>query len=333
MRIAVLSFCLACVAVTGRGQPAHKPLVVATASMFADMARQIGGELIEVHSIVPVGGDPHIYDPVPGDAELARRADLILRNGLTFEGWLGELIAHSGTRALIVTITEGVEVIQSDTYHNAADPHAWMNVANALIYIRNIYEALLPLLPGHEAVLRRRYERYAEELRALDEWIFRQIDSIPPQWRILITSHDAFQYYGRRYGLRLESVLGTSTDADVQTSDIVRLYEVLDRYRVPAIFVESTINPKLLQQIARDKQVAIGGKLYADSLGPPDSPASSYTGMLRHNTLTIARALRGLLSPEERTAFEGVRTPAWLWVLLSLVQVGSLVWVARRAWE
>lgn len=310
-----------------------KPLVVATASMFADMAHQIGGDLIEVRSIVPVGGDPHIYSPVPGDAELARKADLILRNGLTFEGWLGELIANSGTKATVVLITEGIDVIRSDTYHNAADPHAWMSAANGLIYIHNIYEALRALLPEHEAELRQRYERYRAELQALDAWIATQIDSIPPQWRILITSHDAFQYYGRRYGLRLESVLGTSTDADVQTSDIVRLYDVLDQYHVPAIFVESTINPKLLQQIARDKKVAIGGKLYADSLGPKGSPADTYVGMLRHNTLTIARALRGLLPREALAAFEAQSTPAWLWLLLGLIQLGSLAWVARVVWH
>ncbi len=323
----IISVCL--LAHTAVYAYASKPLVVTTASMFADMTRQIAGELVKVRSIVPIGGDPHIYEPVPDDVALARQAQLILRNELTFEGWLNELIENSGTKAQIVTITQGITPIQSAQYHNATDPHAWMSAANGLIYIRNIYQSLLALLPQHRDTLEARYQRYASQIQELDQWIFQQIDSIPPQWRILITSHDAFQYYGRRYGLQLESVLGTSTDADVRTADIMRLYQVLDKHQVPAIFIESTINPKLLQQVAKDKHVRIGGKLYADSLGPKDSPAGTYIGMLQHNTRTIVRALTG----QHEAQLPIQPTPAWLWMALGVVQIGSLLWISWHVWE
>lgn len=271
----------------------NKPLVLATASIFADMAQEIGGDQIDVQSIVPIGGDPHIYEPVPSDAQRVFNADLILINGLTFEGWINKLVQNSGTQAEIVLITKGIEPIRSQTYKNATDPHAWMDAKKGLQYIQNIYEALSELIPESDSLFKINYERYRSELLQLDEEIKSQISEISKENRVLITSHDAFRYYGQRYGLQLESVLGTSTDADVQTKDIIRITELLSNTSVPSVFIESTINPKLMQQIAKDNGVKIGGKLYADSLGDKDSPASTYLNMLRHNTQTIVKGLKG----------------------------------------
>lgn len=271
--------------------PAQKLQVVATASMIADMASQIGGDLIDVRCVVPIGGDPHIYDPTPGDANMVAHADLILRNGLTFEGWLMELIENSGTRANIITVTEGIDAISSLLYENASDPHAWMDASNGLIYIKNIHDALIRLDPQNEPVYTQNHEKYAGHLRELDQYIMEKIATIPESKRILITSHDAFQYYGRRYGIRLESVLGTSTDAEVQTADIVRLNKIIKESGVPALFIESTINPKVLEQLAADNNLQIGGKLYSDSIGDKDSPAPTYYDMLKHNTDVIVAAL------------------------------------------
>lgn len=268
-----------------------KPLVLASASMFADMAEVISGGLVEVEVIVPIGGDPHLYEPTPADARLVARADLILRNGLTFEGWINELIENSGTEAQVVTITEGIEPIESEDYANSSDPHAWMSARNGLIYIRNVKDALVTLDPDHAEEYQFNYEIYHQQVEDLDQSIEAAIQAIPAGKRVLITSHDAFRYYGRRYGVRVEAVLGTSTDADVQTSDVIRLNEVLENTGVPAVFVESTVNPKLLQQVARDNDVIIGGSLYADSLGDEDSPASTYLKMLEHNTRTIVEGL------------------------------------------
>ncbi|MEL6141509.1 MAG: zinc ABC transporter substrate-binding protein, partial [Bacteroidota bacterium] len=269
------------------------PIVVASASIFADMAEVIGGDMIRVQSVVPIGGDPHIYEPTPEDVRLVARADLILINGLTFEGWMNELIENSGTTAETVTVTEGLATIASEEYANSSDPHAWMSAKNGLVYIVNIRDALIRLDPANAEGYRFNANMYTGQIQDVDEYIQRSIASIPAEQRVLITSHDAFRYFGKRYGIRVEAALGTSTDADVQTNDIVRLAKVIRESRVPAIFVESTINPKLIQQIAADHGVDIGGSLYADSLGEPDGEAGTYLKMLKYNTETIVKGLSG----------------------------------------
>ncbi|MBK8505558.1 MAG: zinc ABC transporter substrate-binding protein [Saprospiraceae bacterium] len=298
--------------------------VVATASMIADMAKEIGGDLIKVQCVVPIGGDPHIYDPTPGDAQMVAQANLILRNGLTFEGWLTELIENSGTKAKNILVTEGVVAIKSLIYENATDPHAWMDASNGLIYIRNIKDALIKLDPANSTTYQSRYEAYAKRLEELDQYIFQRIKTIPESKRILITSHDAFQYYGKRYGIRLESVLGTSTDAEVQTADIVRLNRVIKESGIPALFVESTINPKVLEQIASDNHLQIGGKLYSDSIGNKDSPAPSYYDMLKHNTDVIVAALSApkLYIPQQKTTSPYTTI---IYILIGLTMVISLI--------
>ncbi len=297
------------------GNAQDKPLVVSTASMIQDMAIHIGGNLFTYEMIVPIGGDPHIYEPTPSDAQLCSRANLILKNGLTFEGWITKLIDNSGTKAQTITVTEGVIPIASALHANATDPHAWMEAANGMIYAKNISEAMIQLLPESAEILRQNYQRYKTELETLDQYIMQRIKSIPENKRILITSHDSFHYYGKRYGLQLESILGTSTDADVQTADIRRLNEVIRTSQVPAVFVESTINPKMLEQIASDNHIAVGGKLFSDSLSDKDGPASTYIDMLRYNTNTIFEGLsRGRSAASNETNTAGGRT--WLWILL-----------------
>lgn len=269
----------------------EKPLVVASASIFADMTEILAGEQVEVKTIVPIGEDPHIYEPTPGDAQLIAKADLILINGLTFEGWLNELIENSGTKAKVVTITKGVEPIESIKYKNSTDPHAWMDAGNGLIYIKNIKEALSELDPDHADIYSFNHDLYRQQLLDMDKYIRQLIESIPESRRILVTSHDAFRYYGKRYGIRVEAILGTSTDAEVQTSDIIRLNKIIKESGIPAVFIETTVNPKLLEQLAKDNKIEIGGQLYSDSIGDKDSPAPTYLEMLKFNTQTIVSAL------------------------------------------
>ena len=266
------------------------PKIVATASIFADMAQNIAGNLLEVQTIVPVGSDPHLHEPTPRDARMVSRADVILMNGLTFEGWLKELIENAGTKANVVRITEGVNPI-GGAYENATDPHAWMDIQNGLIYIENIKNAMAAAVPEFAEEFNFNYQVYRQQLEELDVYIKAEIEKIPAKKRILITSHDAFAYYGRRYGIRLEAALGTSTDAEVQISDIKRLNQVIRENDIPAIFVESTINPKLLKQLAADNEIEIGGELFADSIGDKDSDAPTYYDMLKHNTDVIVKAL------------------------------------------
>jgi len=278
---------------TFSGFSQNKKRVLATASMIGDMAEVLSGGELEVKTIVPIGGDPHLYEPTPSDAALVNSADLILKNGLTFEGWLNELIENSGTKAEEVLVTEGIEPIKSTVYQNATDPHAWMDVTLGIKYAENIATALSKLDPENQKIYKFNLEVYKSQLKELDEYILNKIKEIPEQQRVLITSHDAFQYYGRRYGLTLESVLGTSTDATAQTSDVIQLTKVIREQKVPAVFVESTINPKMLKQIADDTGVKIGGKLFADSIGDKDSEAPTYIDMLKHNTDVIVEALKG----------------------------------------
>ena len=208
-------------------QAQDKKLVVATASMIADMAENIAGGEVDIKMIVPIGGDPHLYEPTPKDAQLVNGADLVLMNGLTFEGWLTELVENSGTKASTVLVTKGIQPIESATYKNSADPHAWMDAELGLMYIQNIKEALVALAPEHAETFEFNYGVYKKQLIELDQYIQSKIQTIPVNQRVLITSHDAFQYYGQKYGIRLEAILGTSTDAEVQTSDVMRLNKVI----------------------------------------------------------------------------------------------------------
>ena len=309
-----------------------KKIVVATASMMGDMAENIAGDAVIVKTIVPIGGDPHLYDPTPKDAQLANKADLVLMNGLTFEGWLTDLVANSGTKAKTVRVTEGIDPIESAAYKNSADPHAWMDASLGLIYIKNIKDALVELAPEHQQTFEFNYGVYKKQIEDLDQYIIKQIQTIPAEQRVLITSHDAFQYYGRRYGVRLEAILGTSTDAEVQTSDIMRLNKVIQSSKVPAVFIESTVNPKLLEQLAKDNDIVIGGKLYADSIGDKDSPAPSYIDMLKYNTDVIVKALSKTVKSKENSMAEGEQektTSWWLWGVIGLLMLGGFFMVAR----
>ena len=327
--IRIFVLCLIFLGVTATPRAQEKPLIVATASMWADMATRIGGDHFRVETVVPIGGDPHIHEPTPRDARIVAAADIILRNGLTFEGWLNELIENSGTKARNTLITTGITPIESQQYKNATDPHAWMDAGNGLIYIENIYKALVAFLPSEEESLTKAYRAYREELMATDRYIREKVATIPEANRILITSHDAFQYFGRKYGVQLESVLGVSTDADIQTSDIRHLNDVLQTTKVPAVFIESTINPKVLEQIASDNGVVVGGKLYADSLGDKDSPAPTYIAMLRHNVDTIAEALSKQRIDSSGQEQGGLALYYTLGGLFILMLLGGLIVVFR----
>ncbi len=220
-------------------------------------------------------------------------------------------------------ITQGIKPIQALTQHNSTDPHAWMDAHNGLMYAKNIRNALVALMPSDSQDIELRYQAYKSSLEQLDEYIKLKIQSIPPEKRILITSHDAFQYYGQRYGIRLEAVLGITTDADVQTGDILRLNKVIKENKIPAVFLESTINGKLLEQVAADNHIVIGGKLYSDSIGDSTSPAPSYYAMLKHNTDVITTALLR----ENTTSHQSTtRANPWYYWIAGLVLLAALVY-------
>ncbi len=275
------------------GLSAQRPVVVATTTMIADMARHLAGPHLEVKCLMPVGGDPHLYEPTPSDAVLLTNARLLLRNGLGLEGWLDPMLANTGRPIQLVTVTEGIPPIQGHGAHEAPDPHAWLDVRLSMQYADNIARAFEALDPDHAEDYRAQLMAYRQELEALDRYVREQVASLPPEQRVLVTSHDAFHYFGRAYGFEVDATMGTSTDAEVRTVDIARLDALIQQRGLRAIFVESTVQPKLLEQLAKDHGIAIGGKLYADSLGEPGSGADTYVGMVRHNVQTIVQGLLG----------------------------------------
>ena len=328
MKKIVFFILLSCLTISSFAQ--DKKTVVATASMMADMAKNIAGGMVNVECIVPIGGDPHLHEPTSRDAQMVNRADLILKNGLTFEGWLNELIENSGTKAKTVRVTEGIQPIQSAEYENSADPHAWMDASLGLTYIKNIKDALSELDPNNADIYSFNYGVYKKQLEDLDQYIKAEIQKIPAKKRVLITSHDAFQYYGRAYGIQLEAILGTSTDAEAQTSDIIRLNKVIKSNKVPALFIESTINPKLLKQLAKDNDIEIGGQLYADSIGDEESPAPTYLDMLKHNTDVIVAALSRVPSETTAQISDGEGSNNWLlWGIIAALLIGGFVMMVR----
>lgn len=277
------------------GQPLR---VVCTTSFLADISAQVLGEEGAVTSILPIGTDPHIYDPVPEDSRTIAEADLLIKNGLTLEGWLEEMMANTGRPIPSVIATEGIEAIQSAEHANTFDPHAWMNPLLVIRYAANIRDGLIAVRPSRAAQFEVNFQEYKSQLEAMDAYIRRKIALIPPEKRVLATSHDAFRYYGQAYGLEVESILGTSTEAEPTLAAYQKLLNALSGKSIPAVFVESTINPKLLEQLASDLGIVVGGKLFADSLGDEESGADTYLDMVRQNTDVIVQGLLGLSGRE-----------------------------------
>jgi zinc/manganese transport system substrate-binding protein len=279
----------------GCGQSAksarEKPVAVATTTMIGDMVREVAGERVEVKVILKPGQDPHIYKPVPSDPKTIAESDIVFINGLRLEEWIEEMIAHAGGRRPVVVVSKGIEPLFSPQL-NKPDPHCWFDVTLAMKYVENIRDALIEFDPAGETVYRENAEKYLRELEELDAWVFEQVAQIPPHHRKLVTSHDAFGYFGRRYGFQVVAVQGVSTEAAAQAQDVARLIDYIRREKIPAIFVETSVNPKLVEQIARETGAKIGGTLFSDSTDWPDQPGGTYIGMVRENIKTIVGALQ-----------------------------------------
>ncbi len=272
-----------------------RPTVVATISILADFTRQVAGDRLEVTSLLPVGSDPHTYEPVPQDVRRVAEAHVLVYNGLKLEKWLEKLLENAGGRFVKVEATRGLQPVlqQSGPDRGDPDPHLWMDPVFAQTYVRNIRDALVAFDPAGRAVYEANAQRYLRELERLHRFVQKQIQQIPPAHRKLVTTHDAFRYFGRRYGLAVVGTIwGISTEDEPSAQEIAQLVDRIRRERVPAVFVETTISPKLMERVAREAGVRIGGRLYGDSLGPPGSGAETYLGMMRHNVRVIVEALR-----------------------------------------
>ncbi len=272
-----------------------KKKVVCSTTQVADFARNVVGDRWEVFCVLSSAEDPHTYEVRLTDSELVAEADLCLQNGWNLEGhgWMEKLAQQSNKP--IRSCVEGVEPLEFDEDGKTVnDPHAWLAPANAKIYVDNIVEAVSEIDPDNAEEYQARAQLYIIQLKALDNWINRQLATLPANQRVLVTHHDAFGYFCKRYDFKAASPIGWTT-GEMSDLGLGQRKAVVDQIRdlgVKAIFVESTINEEVIQGIAKEAGAKVGGKLYSDAMGETDSAGETYLGMMRENVLTIISALR-----------------------------------------
>ncbi|MGW5956533.1 metal ABC transporter substrate-binding protein [Methylorubrum thiocyanatum] len=279
---------------------------VATFSILADLVAQVGGDRVAVTSLVGPDADAHGYAPTPGDARKLAEANLIVVNGLGFEGWMERLIKASGSKAPLVVASKNVKTIAGSHDHDDhdhgdhghdhgegdhADPHAWQNVANVKLYVANIRDGLTAADPANAALYTANAAVYTQKLDALDAEIRAALAAIPQERRRIITTHDSFGYFSAAYGMRFLAPQGISTDSEAGPKDVARIIRQIRRDKVPAVFVESIADPRLMQQIARESGAKVGGRIYSDALSAPGGPAPGYLEMMRSNLTAFREAL------------------------------------------
>jgi len=255
--------------------------------------------LLDIVGLIKPGDDPHVYEPVPTDSILIERADVIVYNGFDLEMNLMPLINNAMVSCRHYAVGETVEPIPSCESTDTPDPHVWNDARNALKMVNAIADAFAECDPDHASIYFDRARRITQELRELDKWIRKCIQSIPPKHRMLVTTHDAFQYYARAYGLTiLGSLMGINTEEQPSAKMMSQLISELRTVRPPAVFFEKTVSPTLIQAVAEDADVLLCDEsLYSDSIGPEGSGAETYQRMMAYNTRVIVSALGGRMSP------------------------------------
>lgn len=268
--------------------------VVATFSILADLVKNVGGDRVEVKSLVGPNGDAHVYQPTPSDAKMVSDATLVFVNGLGFEGWMARLVKASGTKAAMVTATKGVKPRKMDENgQTEADPHAWQSVPNAKLYVANIYDALVGADPAGKATYAANTAAYLAKLDALDVQVRAAVAAIPAERRKIITTHDAFGYFGAAYGVAFIAPQGVSTESEVSARDVAKIITQVRKQKIPAVFLENITDERLLRRIGEESGARVGGTLYSDALTDEKGPAPTYIDMMRHNVKQLAEALTG----------------------------------------
>lgn len=277
-----------------------RPKVVATTTIVADLVRSIAGERVALTALMGPGVDPHLYVATERDLEHLMGADVIVFNGLHLEGKIADLLTELDARGRpTVAVADGIapeRLRHAAEFSGSHDPHVWFDVRLWRDAAAFLAERLAALDPAGAATYRANAARYLAELDALDAWVRREIDRVPPENRVLVTAHDAFGYFGRAYGLDVAAVQGISTATEAGSADLQQLARVVTERRVPAVFLETSVPPRIIEALkaavrARGFDVQLGGELYSDALGAADGPAGTYVGMVRHNVSTIVAAL------------------------------------------
>jgi len=282
---------LICLMLVATSPPAYaqEPLnVVASFSIIGDFVRNVGGDRISVTTLVGPNGDVHVYTPAPADARKIADAKLLVVNGLGLEGWLPRLVQSSGSRAVIVTATDGIQPLRID---QAADPHAWQSVVDARIYIANIRDALVTADPADAAVFRANAAGYLAKLDALDREVRSSVAQIPPERRKVISTHNAFGYFAAAYGIEFIAPLGVSTESEASARDLAGIITQIRTQKIPAVFLENISDVRLIRRISAETGARIGGTLFSDSLSDEKGDAPTYIELVRHNIKALTRAL------------------------------------------
>lgn len=300
--IAGLAFGLVLTAAPLSAFAQEKLPVVASFSVLGDFVKEIGGDRVSVTTLVGPNGDAHVYSPTPADAKSMAAAKLIVVNGLKFEGWMTRLIKSSGAKGTVATATTGITPIEfkepgeadhahAGHDHGRDDPHAWQSVANAKIYIANIRDALSAADPAGKPTYDANANAYLAQLDTVEGEVKAAVARIPADRRKAITSHDAFGYFVKAYGIEFIAPQGVSTEAEASAKDVARIIRQVKAQKIPAVFLENITNPRLIEQIARETGAKIGGQLFSDALSDAKGPAGTYIAMMRHNITQIEKAL------------------------------------------
>jgi zinc/manganese transport system substrate-binding protein len=275
---------------------ADKIHVIASFSILGDMVEQVAGDKADVAVLVGPNGDAHTFEPLPSDAKKFTHAKLVLVNGLGLDRWMDRLISASGYKGPMVTASKGVEPRtmveeESGTAETVTDPHAWQDLSNGVIYISNIVGALSKADPANAAQYQAAGDRYISRLRNLDADVRQQIDKVPPAKRRVITSHDAFGYFGGAYGIEFLAPEGISTESEPSATDLAKLIDQIKREHIKTLFVENITDPRTINMIAKETGAEVGGSLFSDALSPADGPAPHYVDMFNNNVPKLVAAM------------------------------------------
>lgn len=270
-------------------QTARPLQVVASFSILADMTREIAGDAAHVHSLVGANADAHVFEPTPADAQRLARADLVIVNGLHFEGWIERLVRSSGYRGPLVEATRGIVPRRAG---RGVDPHAWQSLVHAQRYVENIRAALVAAAPAQAAAIDARAAAYRQRLQALDTAARAAFEAIPPEQRRVVSTHDAFGYLGEAYGITFISPRAWTTDSEASAAAVAAVIRQVRLHQARALFVENITDRRSIERIAQETGAQVGGTLYSDALSAPGAGADSYLRLFEHNVKVIAGALQ-----------------------------------------
>lgn len=266
---------------------------VASFSVLADIVQNVGGEHVVVKSLVGSNGDPHSFEPTPKDSQSLAHADLVFVSGLGMEGWMDRLITSSGYKGQTIVASSGVNTRKmEEDGKTITDPHAWNSMQNGVIYATNVMNALIAADPTDAAYFRQQGNAYIEQLKKLDSWAQQEFAQIPQSKRKVLTSHDAFGYFGQRYGVSFLSPVGFSTESEASASDVASLINQLKKEKINAWFIENQTDPRLVKQIASATGAKQGGELYPEALTEKGGEADSYVAAFKHNVTAMVASMQ-----------------------------------------